>query len=246
MNKVIESIKDHRSIRQYKSDPVSEQMLNEILLAAQAMPNSVNGQQTSVIVVQDAETKRKIAELAGGQTWIVAAPVFILFVIDFYKTELAAKKNNVEQVIHKSLEGTLAGAVDVGLNMGAAIIAAESLGLGIVPIGGIRRNPRGIIELLNLPEKTFPVAGLVIGHPENRSHKKPRLPFNTFRHDENYKTEGLAEEIDRYDIQMETYLKEVGREVEVNWSKNTSGMYQRVYFPKVYPVMKEQGFSNNQ
>jgi len=245
MNKIIESIKNHRSIRQYKSDPVSEEMLNQILMAAQAMPNSINGQQTSVIVVRDVETKNKIAELAGGQPWISAAPVFILFVADFYKTDLAAKKNNLEQVIHTSVESTLVGAVDVGLNMAAAIIAAESLGLGIVPIGGIRKNPKGIIELLNLPEKTFPIAGLVIGHPDDRSHKKPRLPLNTFRHDESYQSQGLIEEIDRYDTLMESYLKDIGRQVEGNWSKNTSGIYQYVYFPEVYPVMKAQGFTNN-
>lgn len=246
MNKVINSIKDHRSIRQYKSEAVSDAMLNEIIESAQAMPNSINGQQTSVIVVRDQEKKNRIAEMAGGQPWIAAAPVFLLFVSDFYKTDLAAKKNGLEQKIHESVEGTVVGAVDVGLNMAGAMIAAESLGLGTVPIGGIRKNPKGMIELLGLPDKTFPVAGLTIGHPEDRSHKKPRLPMNTFRHDESYKTEGLDQEINRYDDQMEGYLKEINREVEGNWSKNTSSIYQYVYFPDVYPTMKDQGFTNNQ
>lgn len=246
MNKVINSIKDHRSIRQYKSEAVSDAMLNEIIESAQAMPNSINGQQTSVIVVRDQEKKNRIAEMAGGQPWIAAAPVFLLFVSDFYKTDLAAKKNGLEQKIHESVEGTVVGAVDVGLNMAGAMIAAESLGLGTVPIGGIRKNPKGMIELLGLPDKTFPVAGLTIGHPEDRSHKKPRLPMNTFRHDESYKTEGLDQEINRYDDQMEAYLKEINREVEGNWSKNTSSIYQYVYFPDVYPTMKDQGFTNNQ
>lgn len=245
MNKVIDSIKDHRSIRQYKEEQVSEEMLNEIIESAQAMPNSINGQQTSVVVVRDQETRSKIAELAGGQPWIAAAPVFLLFVSDFYKTDLAAKKNGLEQAIHTSIEGTLVGAVDVGLNMAGAMIAAESLGLGTVPIGGIRKSPKAMIELLGLPEKTFPLAGLTIGHPENRSHKKPRLPMTTYRHDESYKTEGLEEEINNYDDMMEGYLKDIDREVEGNWSKNTSGIYQYVYFPDVYPVMKDQGFSNN-
>ena len=98
MNKVIESIQNHRSIRQYKEDAISDDMLHEIIQSAQAMPNSINGQQTSVIVVRDQETKNKIADIAGGQPWIAAAPVFILFVLDFYKTDLAAKKNGLEQV----------------------------------------------------------------------------------------------------------------------------------------------------
>jgi len=242
---VIESIKDHRSIRNYKADPISEDMLNAILESAQAMPNSINGQQTSVIVVRDQATKSQIAELAGGQPWIAQAPVFLLFVMDFYKTDLAAKKNGLEQVIHGSVEGTVVGATDVGLNMAGAMIAAESLGLGAVPIGGIRKNPETMIALLGLPEKTFPVAGLSIGHPVDRSHKKPRLPMSTFRHDEAYKVEGLNEAINQYDDEMVVYLESIGREMEGNWSKQTSGVYQQVYFPKVHPVMAEQGFDNN-
>jgi len=245
MNKVIDNIKDHRSIRDFKQEPIAEEMIDEIVKAAQAMPNSINGQQTSVIVVRDKETKKKIAELAGGQPWIEAAPVFMLFITDFYKTDLAAKKNGLVQVIHESVEGTLVGGVDVGLNMGAAIIAAESLGLGIVPIGGIRKSPKEMIDLLHLPEKTFPVAGLAIGVPNDRSHKKPRLPMNTFRHDEVYHTEGLQDSIDSYDDLMVDYLKDINREQEGNWSKNTAGVYQYVYFPLVHPVMDQQGFKNN-
>lgn len=245
MNKVIDTIQDHRSIRQYKTDPISDEHLDEILKSAQAMPNSINGQQTTVVVIRDPEKRAKIAELAGGQPWIATAPVFILFVTDFYKTNLAAKKNNIEQKIHESIESTVVGAVDVGLNMAGALLAAESLGLGAVPIGGIRKSPQEMIDLLDLPEKTFPVAGLTIGHPENMSYKKPRLPMDTYRHDESYQVEGLQESIDTYDDDMATYLKGIGRGEEGNWSQRTAGFYQYVYFPSVFPVMKSQGFTND-
>jgi len=245
MNKTIEIIKDHSSTRDFKSDKIEESIINEIIVAAQSMPNSINGQQTSVIVVQDVKIKAAIAEYSGGQPWVDKAPLFLLFVTDFYKTNLAAKKNGLTQLIHASVESTLVGAVDVGLNMGAAIIAAESLGLGIVPIGGIRNNPQEIIDLLDLPEMTFPVAGLAIGYPNSESRKKPRLPLNTFRHDDKYKTEHLPKEIDNYDLLMADYLKEINRSQEINWSTHTSSIYKEVYFPKVYPVMIEQGFMND-
>jgi len=245
MNKTIETIKDHRSIRDFKSDKIEESIINEIIVAAQSMPNSINGQQTSIVVVQDVRTKAAIAEYAGGQPWIDKAPLFLLFVTDFYKTNLAAKKHGLTQKIHASVESTVVGAVDVGLNMGAAIIAAESLGLGIVPIGGIRNTPQEIIDLLNLPEMTFPVAGLAIGYPNSESRKKPRLPLNTFRHDEKYKTQHLEREIDNYDLLMADYLKEINRSQEINWSTHTSSIYKQVYFPKVHPVMTDQGFKND-
>lgn len=245
MNETIQTIQNHRSIRSFLDKDVDNAIIDEILKSAQSMPNSINGQQTSVIVIKDKDTKSKIAELAGGQSWVKEAPVFILFIMDFYKTNLAAEKNNLKQVIHESVEGTIVGAFDAGLAMGASIIAAESLGLGIVPIGGVRNNPAEIIKLLHLPDYTYPTAGLAIGYPKDPSRKKPRLPFNTFKHEERYKTDKLREFIDQYDKEMEVYLKEIGRESEVNWSKNTSSMYQQVYYPDVYSTMKDQKFTNN-
>jgi len=245
MNETINIIKDHRSIRNFLDKDVPDFELDEILRAAQAMPNSINAQQSSVIVIKDKETKAKIAQLAGGQKWVEEAPVFLLFVLDFYKTSLAAEKNGLTQVINESVEGTMAGTFDAGLSMGAAIIAAESLGLGIVPIGGVRKNPVEIIELLNLPPYTYPAVGLAVGYPKDKSHKKPRLPISTFRHNEIYRTEGMKEAIDQYDIEMEDYLKEAGREQEGNWSKYTSSIYQNVYYPDVFKTMKNQGFLND-
>ena len=245
MNEVIKLIKDHRSIRSFQNKDVSEEIIDEILKSSQSMPNSINGQQTSVIVIRDKKTKSQIAHFSGDQKWIDDAPVFLLFVMDFYKTYKAGEKTGNPQVIHESIEGTLAGSFDGGIALGGAVIAAESLGLGIVPIGGVRKNPSDIIELLELPKYTYPLAGLAIGYPENNSKKKPRMPFNTFKHNEKYHPEVLDDAINAYDKEMEVYLKEIGREIEVNWSTATSNVYKLVYYPKVYPTIKEQGFNND-
>ncbi|BCJ92583.1 NADPH-dependent oxidoreductase [Anaerocolumna cellulosilytica] len=245
MNETIQLIQNHRSIRSFLDKDIDNEIIDEILKSSQAMPSSINGQQTSVIVIRDKETKAKIAHLAGGQQWVEDAPVFLIYVLDFYKTHLAAKKNGLTQVIHESVEGTMVGTFDSGLAMAAAIISAESLGLGIVPIGGVRKNPGELIKLLNLPEYVYPAVGLAVGYPKDNSHKKPRLPFETFKHEESYHTEGLEKAIEQYDTEMKGYLKEIGREQEGNWSKLTSGIYQYVYYPEVYPTMKEQKFSND-
>ena len=245
MNETIKTIQNHRSIRSFLDKDVDDRIIDEILKAAQSMPTSINGQQTSVIVIKDKDIKAKIAHLAGDQKWIEEAPVFMVFIADFYKTNLGAEKNSNQQIIHESIEGTLVGTFDSGLAMGAAIISAESLGLGIVPIGGIRKEPKQLIDLLELPKYTYPIAGLALGYPRDNSRKKPRLPFATYRHKEKYNTENMKESIDQYDETMEVYLKEIGREQEVNWSNNTSGIYKYVYFPKVYPTIIEQGFKND-
>lgn len=245
MNNVIDTITNHRSIREYLDKDISDEIVDEIVRAAQSMPNSINGQQTSVIVVRDKEKKEKLAELVGNQPYVAKAPVFLVFVMDFYRTYLAGEKTGFKQVIHEDIEGIEAGSVDVGIALGASIIAAESFGLGIVPIGGIRKNPDEVIELLNLPKYTFPMVGLVVGYPADESHKKPRVPFESFRHKETYDAKAIEKSIDVYDNQMNEYLKDIGRaEQETNWSTFTSRIYQSVYYPKVKPAMDKQGFKS--
>lgn len=245
MNNTIETIKNHRSIRQYLDKDISDEIIDEIVKSAQSMPNSINGQQTTVIVVKDKKKKEKLAELVGNQAYVAKAPVFLIFVMDFYRTYLAGEKTGFNQVIHKDVEGIEAGAIDAGIALGASVIAAESLGLGTVPIGGIRKNPEEVIELLGLPKYTFPMVGLVVGYPADKSHKKPRVPFDSFRHKESYDKKAVENSIDTYDEQMSSYLKDIGRyEQEVNWSTQTSKIYQSVYYPKVKDAMEKQGFKN--
>ncbi len=245
MNQTIEIMKNHRCIRSFLDKEITDAIIDELVAVAQAAPNSINGQQISLIIVRDKEKKRRIAEIAGGQTWIAQAPLFILFVADFYKAKLAADKVGRPLVIPESVEATIAVAIDAGICLQNVITAAESLDLGIVPIGGIRNDPAAMIELLNLPEYTFPLNGLTIGYPADRSHKKPRMPLAAFRHDESYDPAKLPGLIDEYDALMHPYLKSVGRENEVNWSTNTLNYYSFVYFPRVYPTMKIQGFKND-
>lgn len=242
MNNTIDTIKNHRSIRQYLDKEVPNELIDEILKSAQAMPNSINGQQTSVIVVRDKKKREKLAELVGNQEYVAKAPVFLVFVMDFYRTYLAGEKTGLKQVIHEDIEGILAGATDVGIALGASVVAAESLGLGIVPIGGIRKNPEEVIKILGLPKYTFPMVGLVVGYPADESHKKPRVPFESFRHNEVYDIKAVEDSINVYDKQMNKYLKEIGRaEQEINWSTFTSRIYQSVYYPKVKGTIDKQG-----
>lgn len=244
MNKVIETMKNHRSIRNYKNKEISEDIINELINVAQAAPSSINGQQTSVIVVRDKKKKAKLAEMAGGQTWIAEAPVFFVFIADYYKAKLASEKVNKPLVITDSIESTMVASVDAGLSMQNVITAAESLGLGIVPIGGVRRSPDEVIELLQLPEYTYPIVGLALGYPADNSKIKPRMPKEAYMHDEVYNKEKLPKIISKYDEDMKAYLKEIGREKEVDWSNQTMNIYQYVYYPKVYPTLKSQGFKN--
>ncbi len=245
MNQVISTYTNHRSIRSYLDKDVSDEYIDLIVKSAQHAPSSINGQQVSIIAVRNKDTKKKIAELAGGQPWIDEAPVFLLFALDFYRAKIACNKNSEEIVITQSLESIMVGSVDVGIAMGNAIGAAESLGLGIVPIGAVRNEPEEFIKLLNLPEYVYPVAGLVVGYPKDNSALKPRLPKEAVFHEESYNHD-LESIIDRYDEEISKYMIDrTNGEDDKTWSQGISNFYKFVYFPKVYTSIKNQGFDNN-
>ncbi|MDT2277502.1 nitroreductase family protein [Paenibacillus larvae] len=79
MNETLKTLNEHRSIRNYLDKPVAPEQLDAIIQAVQAAPTSINGQQVTVISVQDSATKKKISELVGNQVWVDQAPVFLLF-----------------------------------------------------------------------------------------------------------------------------------------------------------------------
>ncbi|MCY8519487.1 NADPH-dependent oxidoreductase [Bacillus atrophaeus] len=245
MNEVLNTLTDHRSIRSYTDEAVSDAQIDQIIQAVQSAPTSINGQQVTVITVQDKERKKKISELAGGQPWIDQAPVFLLFCADFNRAKIALEElNNIELKVTDGLESVLVGAVDAGIALGTATAAAESLGLGTVPIGAVRGKPDELIELLELPKYVFPVSGLVIGHPADRSAKKPRLPQAAVHHKETYQAEQLKPLIKAYDEQMSEYMKQRtnGKETR-NWSQGIAAYYQRLYYPHIREMLEKQGFN---
>lgn len=241
MNQTLQTQQRHRSIRSYTDEPVSDAMLDAIIESAHRAPTSMNAQEISLVVVRDSAHRARIAELAGGQPWVAQAPVFIAIVVDFHKTDLGVRKAGATQIIHESMEGFGVAAVDAGIALGTMITAAESLGLGVVPIGGIRRNPQSLIELLALPPLTFPLVGLSIGHIANDVPHKPRMEIRTFRHDERYDAAGYPAAIDSYDSEIMDYWKQMGRSDGLTWSDNLGNFYKNVYFPQVRPVAAMQG-----
>ncbi len=244
MNPTISLLNSHHSDRNFSDEPVSDEALFAILEAARRAPTGSNGQHASMIVVRDSERRARIAEIAGGQAWVAKAPVFIAAILDYYKTGLGVAAAGGKQVIQETVEGLLSGVTDVGIALATMIIAARSLGLGIVPIGGIRRNPQAMIELLELPPHSFPLVGMCVGHVTQPARQKPRLPMEVFRHDERYHREGIAEAIAAYDATLLQYGKEIGQVDPKTWSKATADAYQHASMRPVKAALQKQGFTH--
>ena len=86
------------------------------------------------------------------------------------------------------LETTMTAFLDAALAAQNAVVAAESLGLGTVYLGGVRDDPEALAAELKLPRGTAPVVGLVVGRPDPAcpGRVKPRLPQAVVLHHETY------------------------------------------------------------
>ena len=185
INSTLELIHAHGSVRRYKPDPVPASVVEMIVAAAQRTSTSSNMQVYSVVAVTVKETRLQLAELCGDQQQIADAPVFLAWCADSYRLEQLNQMRGYEHDA-EYLESFLVGAVDAALAAQTAALAAESLGLGICYIGGIRNKSASVIELLGLPKHVFPITGMTLGYPEHSSRIRPRLPQEAVLHWEQY------------------------------------------------------------
>ncbi|WP_257008125.1 nitroreductase family protein [Bacillus sp. FJAT-45350] len=127
--------------------------------------------------------------------------------------------------------------------MGNAIAAAESLGLGTVPIGGIRRNPHEVIELLNLPKYVIPISGLCVGYAADVPNQKPRFPMEAVYHQETYNHD-LKDIVNQYDetIKADSSERSNGSAAHT-WSERVSTFYKKPYFKDIASMLEKQGFT---
>lgn len=215
---VLETIHNHRSVRNYLPDDVSDATIRLLVSAAQSAATSSNLQAWSVIAVRDPQRRARLATLAGDQQHIVDAPVLLVWVADFARLRQLAQDNEAPLDGADYLESSYVGVIDAALAAQNAVTAAESLGLGTVYIGAIRNHPEEVAAELSLPPHLFAVFGLVVGKPDPvaGSYIKPRLPQKAVLHHETYSLESQREHVAAYEERIGAYYAE--QHLEHSWT----------------------------
>lgn len=192
----------HESRRTSNGDEVSADYERAIITAARSAPTSSNLQAYSILVVRDPARRSRLAKLVGDQRYVEQAPLFLVFCADIYRLRLVCERQG-HAFAADNLEMFLLASIDAALCMQNALTAAESLGLGGVPIGSVRNDPEGVATELALPNGVVATVGLAISWPSGSGRgPKPRLPDSATVHPEQYSTEGLVEAIEEYDSTM--------------------------------------------
>jgi FMN reductase [NAD(P)H] len=187
-----------RTHRRYAPREVPEGLLRLLLGAAFSASAKSDFQQVSVVRVAEPGRRDRLAALVPEMPWIGAAPVFLVFCGDARRLERLGEMRGHKQD-NGHLEGFFNAAIDAALVMQSFILAAETAGLGCCPISVIRNHADAVGEILELPDKVFPVAGLCLGYPAGEGHISMRLPLAVTLHADRYDDSALAEEITNYD-----------------------------------------------
>ncbi|WP_026583263.1 oxygen-insensitive NADPH nitroreductase [Bacillus sp. J33] len=231
MNEVTKLLMDHRSVRHFEEKPLSREQIKTIVLSAQAASTSSFVQAYSIIGVTDKEKKGKLAAFAGNQSYVAENGHFLVFCADLHRHEVIGQMENKDVIPSiESTEKFMVAVIDAALAAQNAAVAAESMGLGICYIGGIRNNLEGVSELLKTPDRVIPLFGLAVGYPSKKNDKKPRLPFEHIYHENEYKQdeEAYRQELEVYNrIISEYYNERTGGKRKDTWTSQIGGLMEK-------------------
>lgn len=152
----MDAILSRRSIRRYTSQPVSEELIKDLLEAAMSAPSAGNEQPWHYVVIRDRKILDEIPKIHPYSQMLKEAPVAILICGD---EKLQKYKGYWVQDCSAATENML--------------IAVQAKGLGAVWLGVYPVEDRviGIRKLLGIPEHVIPFSLISIGYP---AEQKPR------------------------------------------------------------------------
>jgi nitroreductase len=238
-NPTLETLLQHRSVRNFLPEKLPQGSLEIIVAAAQSAATSSNLQTWSILALEDAEHKDKAATLCGDQDFIRQAPLFLIFCADLDRLTKVSAQHGLRGEGLEFTEMFLMASLDAGLAGQNATIAAEALGLGACYVGAARNKPRELAELLGLPSRVIAVFGLAIGKPDpaKTTTVKPRLPQKEVLHRETWTAsangdedgrEFQAQNLKEYDVTLASFNAGERREGVPAWTQRSARRIETV------------------
>lgn len=140
-----------RSIRQYKTDPIPEEVFPRLMEALSLAPSANNGQPCHFLFVRDAKVREQVVKKACHQEGFLNAPLIVV----------ACCKKGRE--------------FDCAIAVENLVLAATAEGLGSCWVGWIEREE--MRKILGIPEEMDIPVVIPIGYAAERPDARPRKPL---------------------------------------------------------------------
>jgi nitroreductase len=200
---VSEAIRQRRSIRSFRSDPVPDDMVHEILEAARLAPSGSNRQPWRFIVVTDPKERARLRQICWDQAFIEEAPVVFVCCADLTAYSQSSRMKRSQEFIDYGVTETLSGrfadpefraaisnmpdpdlanllpvaVANTYIAIEHMVLTATALGLGSCWVGATG-GEGAINAMFGLPKTTVVVAVLPVGYPTSVPPPRPRVPIS--------------------------------------------------------------------
>jgi len=191
-----EAIENRRSIRKFKSNPISDEILMELLESARLAPSGCNSQPWRFKIVRDEATKKHLQEFSFDQKFVSQAPV-VLVVCANVQAYLDGRVSGVQdlgeigvfdeeicEILHKTTKAKSQLKIEdlqksVAFNIAIAIehIALRALDFGLGTCWMRLIDEKAIREYFGWNKNLYPVAVLPIGYPDEAPSSRKRHPI---------------------------------------------------------------------
>ena len=195
---VLSQLADRRVQRRYSDQAVDPAQLRLLCACALSAPSKSDLQQADILIVRDRSIHDAIADLLPDMPWVRTAPAFLVFLANGRRVPRIAELRE-KPFPNDHLDAFFNATVDAAIVLATFITAANAVGLGCCPISIIRNHSEKISDLLKLPDRIVPVAGMTVGWPADAGYISPRLPLAVTVHEDVYDHEAFEREVDAYD-----------------------------------------------
>ena len=155
--------------------------------------------------------------------------MFLVWVADLARRERLANDKSVALEGLPYTDSFLTSTIDCAVAAQNAVVAAESLGLGVLYVGGLRNDAAAVAGIVGLPPHAYGVFGMALGYadPAVPSAVKPRLLQAAVLHRETYSVDVQRDAIARHDRAMPDFRAEQGMD-DISWTDLTISRMARI------------------
>ncbi len=182
----------------FSTATVPQDLLRLVCACALSAPSKSDLQQGDILIVRENDRRAAIADLLPAMPWLREAPVFLVFLANGRRLPRIAQMRG-KPFPNDHLDLFFNATVDAAIVLATFLRAADAVGLGCCPISVIRDHARAVSDLLALPDKVVPIAGMCVGWPAEEGGISPRLSLATTLHEERFDEGDLAAQVDVYD-----------------------------------------------